>query len=83
MPLEADAMDADRKWMLYTEKNERYLDENGKTLCEHVRSDSYQRYEAMLFAFAEMVRGERENPYTLDYELTLFRTLLRCCRIGF
>jgi hypothetical protein len=33
----------------------------------------------MLFAFAEMVRGERENPYTTEYELELFKVILRCC----
>ena len=79
MPLEEDAYDPDRKWMLYTEKTERYFDENGKTACEHSQSEPYQRYEAMLLAFARMVRGEQENPYTLEYELALFRTLLKCC----
>ena len=79
MPLEEDAYDPDRKWMLYTEKTERYLDENGKTACEHSQSEPYQRYEAMLLAFARMVRGEQENPYTLEYELALFRTILKCC----
>ncbi|MBQ9760560.1 MAG: Gfo/Idh/MocA family oxidoreductase [Clostridia bacterium] len=80
-PLEEDAPDPDRKWMLYTEKTERWLDEEGHTAVAHKRSENYQRYEAMLTAFAEMVRGEKENPYTLDYELDLFRTLLSCCGV--
>jgi len=33
----------------------------------------------MMSAFAAMVRGDTENPYTLDYELKLFKTLLKCC----
>jgi hypothetical protein len=42
----------------------------------------FQRYEAMLLAFAAMVRGECENPNTPEYELALFRTILRCCGIN-
>jgi len=38
-----------------------------------------QRYEAMLRAFASYVRGEKENPYTYDYELGLFRLLAKSC----
>lgn len=37
------------------------------------------RYDAMMDSFAGMVRGEKENPYTLDYELELYKTLLKCC----
>ena len=33
-------------------------------------------------SFAAMVRGEKENPYTLDYELALFRTIMKCCGAG-
>ena len=44
-----------------------------------IRTEEHDRYEAMLFAFAEMVRGEKENPYTYDYELSLFKTILKCC----
>jgi hypothetical protein len=35
----------------------------------------------MLAAFARMVAGEMENPYTLDYELELYETLLKCCEV--
>lgn len=43
------------------------------------RSENYDRYSTMLSSFAAMVRGEIENPYTYDYELELFRTLIKCC----
>lgn len=43
------------------------------------RSEPFDRYRDMLLAFAAMVRGEKKNPYTADYELALFETVLRCC----
>ena len=42
-------------------------------------SEPFDRYISMMNAFAEMVRGEKENPFTLEYERTLHRTLLACC----
>ena len=62
-----------------TEKTERSLGEDGHSQSEHSKSLPFQRYEAMLRAFAEMVRGEKQNPYTLDYELELFRVIMKCC----
>ena len=44
-------------------------------------SDSFDRYEEMMVSFARMVAGEIENPYTYDYELMLFRTVLECCGV--
>lgn len=41
----------------------------------------FHRYADMLLSFAKMVRGEAENPYTPDYELELFKTILKCCGI--
>ena len=49
------------------------------TKGETTESEPYDRYARMMTAFAAMVRGERENPYSYDYERTLFRTLLACC----
>ena len=77
-PLEASIRDA-APYMQYTEQTDLASDENGHSLVTQLRSEPFQRYEAMLFAFAEMVRGERENPYTLEYELQLFKLILRCC----
>lgn len=42
-------------------------------------NDLFDRYTDMMKGFAEMVRGERENPYTYNYELLLFKTILKCC----
>ena len=43
------------------------------------RSERYHRYNDMLLSFAAMVRGEKENPYTYDYELSLYKHVLRAC----
>ena len=62
-----------------TKKVERFHDEEGHTKEEFFESEVFGRYDAMMQAFAAMVRGEKENPYTYDYELQLFRLILECC----
>lgn len=42
-------------------------------------SEPFDRYIPMMNAFAAMVRGEKENPFTPEYERTLHRALLECC----
>ena len=42
-------------------------------------SEVFDRYTDMLTSFAQMVRGEKKNPYTLDYELELYKTVLKAC----
>ena len=44
-------------------------------------SAPYHRYKGMMRGFAAMVRGETANPYTPEYELALFRLILKCCGI--
>ncbi len=39
----------------------------------------YDRYDAMMADFAAIVRGEKENPWSLEYETNLFRLIMRCC----
>ncbi|MBQ9803008.1 MAG: Gfo/Idh/MocA family oxidoreductase [Clostridia bacterium] len=43
------------------------------------RSPDHDRFTDMMLSFAAMVRGEKQNPYTYDYELALFKTVLKCC----
>lgn len=76
-PLEALYHDTDEKYMLYCEKDE--VTPEGRT---HAVSQPYQRYREMMKSFAAIVRGEKENPYTLEYELELFKTILKCCGKG-
>jgi predicted dehydrogenase len=37
------------------------------------------RYDTMMLDFAEMVRGNKENPFTYEYELLLHRACLKAC----
>jgi predicted dehydrogenase len=80
-PLEANVNNTDRPYMIYTEKVETYIDDDGLDVRKSSRSEVFQRYENMLLAFGQMVRGEKENPYTTEYELMLFRVLMQCCGI--
>ena len=75
-PLEAHTGE---HYTVCAEKTERYLGEDGHSKADHQKSQPFHRYKDMLTAFAAMVRGEKQNPYTLDYELELFRTLMKCC----
>lgn len=47
--------------------------DRGTTLCQPY----FGRYTVMIESFAREVRGEIQNPYTPDYELMLYRTVLR------
>lgn len=46
---------------------------------DYSKSESYDRYMPMLRAFGKMVRGEIQNPFSLDYEKELYKTVLKCC----
>lgn len=67
--------------LLYTEKTEYEAfdwNNNGKT-C---KSKSFDRYDEMMCSFAKYVRQETSNPYTLDYELELYKILLKSCGVN-
>ena len=78
-PLEMGGGDPTIPYCLKTSKKECYYNSDGKILSEDSTSAPFGRYEDMISAFAAMVRGERENPYTLEYELELFKVILKCC----
>ena len=55
-----------------------------KNFTGNVESSScepFDRYDGMMAAFASYVRGDKVNPYTYDYELALYRNVLRACGI--
>lgn len=64
----------------YTEKTE-YTERAWNHLGQHAKTPIFDRYESMMAGFAAYVRGERENPYTLDYELELYKTILKACGV--
>ena len=45
------------------------------------RTEPFDRYDAMMEAFAKMAAGEIKNQFSLDYELELYRTILKCCGV--
>lgn len=49
------------------------------TLGVTKESEPFKRYDAMMLGFASIVRGERENPWPYDYELELYKLVLRAC----
>ena len=65
---------------MYTEKTE-YDSTDWNNMGVTVKSDYIDRYENMMSSFAEYVRGDRENPYTYDYELELYKTVLKACGV--
>lgn len=46
------------------------------------RSHTFDRYDAMMRCFGEYVRGEKENPWSYEYELELYETVLKACGGG-
>lgn len=44
-----------------------------------VNSEIFDRYDNMMLAFASYVCGEKQNPYTYDYELELYKIILKAC----
>ena len=49
------------------------------TDCGATEESRFDRYADMMLTFAKIVRGEMKNPYTLDYELALYKLILKCC----
>jgi predicted dehydrogenase len=62
----------------YTVSRENYSD-RWLEPWEESQSEVFDRYDGMMRNFAEMVRG-KENPYGYDYELNLYKLVLRACR---
>lgn len=64
-----------------TSAKETVYDEITNWNCKGVtyETEGFDRYDEMMASFAAMVRGEKENPYSYDYELLLYKTILKCC----
>lgn len=69
--------------MVSTDMVETYLDENGKAPWsvpgKSTSFPAFNRYDEMMLSFAAMVRGEKENPYTYDFERRQHKLMLRAC----
>ena len=66
--------------VLYTEKME-YTKPGWLEFGEESRSEWFHRFNFMMATFGSMVRGEIENPNTPDYELELYKTILKACGV--
>ncbi len=53
--------------------------EDRHTVRSFVTVPSSERYDTMMLDFAAMVRGEKENPYSYEYELQLQKLVLASC----
>ena len=63
---------------MFTGKVE-YTSDNWNDNGNEERCAAFDRYDKMMNTFASMVRGEIENPYTYDFELELYKTVLKAC----
>jgi len=62
---------------VYAVANESY-DTNWHTPWTTAQSEVFDRYDGMMRNFAELVRGKK-NPYSYDYELNLYKLILKAC----
>lgn len=62
----------------YTEKTE-YWEKKWNDEGQHFKTPIFNRYDGMMAGFASFVRGDTQNPYTPDYELELYKTVLKAC----
>lgn len=65
----------------FTTKTEYKVANNWGDRGEISDSPIHDRYDPMMHSFAEMVAGEKQNPYTPDYEFQLYKTILKCCGV--
>ncbi len=65
-----------------------------REMCKNIYSDTreeievpcvgdHERYDEMMLDFAAFIRGEKENPYTYEYELELQKLILSACSIPY
>ncbi len=76
-PTEVSVGDGLKTYGRYT--NAKNAGSNVNAWAEKWESDVFDRYDAMMADFAAMVRGEKENEYSYEYEMALFRLVMRCC----
>ena len=75
-PLEI-VTDVNDSTVVYTKSAECYH-ADWHTPAASSQCERFDRYDDMMKNFAELVRG-KENPYTYDYELNLYKLILKAC----
>ncbi len=69
----------DERDMLYSEMYEIYRKSGMPGM--HSRSENFNRFDDMMHRYASVAMGETENEYTYDYELGLYKLLMRSCGV--
>lgn len=77
-PLEAFEPGTERDY-LYTEMREIHENQGWQYMGGHSKTGYFNRFDDMMKNFAEVAMGRKENPYSYDYELGLFKLLLKSC----
>ncbi len=77
-PLEAFEPGTERDW-LYTVMREVPEKQSWQYSGKYTKTNYFNRFDAMLKNFADVAKGRKENPYSYDYELSLFKLLLKSC----
>lgn len=77
-PLEAFEPGTERDW-LYTEMREVGKGQGWQFNGKFTKTNYFNRFDAMLKNFADIAKERKENPYSYDYELSLFKLLLKSC----
>lgn len=72
----------DERDLLYTKMRETYSWEGWNSFGKETSSDYFNRFDAMMKNFAELIAGEKTSRYTYDYELGLYKLLLRACGVN-
>ena len=73
-----DDCDENMKWRAMYHFKENF-DTSWNAKAEKRVTEVFDRYDNMLHSFGEMVAGEKENPWSYDYEFKLYKIILECC----
>ncbi len=79
MPLEM-VWDEERRLDLYTDVTE-YTGMDWFNRGTTTRTAPYDRYDNMMTSFGQIALGQKENAFSYDHELLVYRTLMKCCGV--
>lgn len=65
---------------MFTRKTE-YMSSDWNDTGKTERCDTFDRYDNMMKCFGEYISGKKENPWSYDYELELYETVLKACGV--
>ena len=71
----------DERDMLYTKMRETYENEGWDSPGKETNSEYFNRFDNMMRDFAEIALGMKESDYGHDYELGMYKLLLRSCGV--